>query len=678
MRRGALLLLLAAIGHAGDATETLHGFEISDPFRSFETEAGASAWMQAQNAATEKHFAGKEGAAIRKRLDALSRLGGIGRARTVKDLLYFVRRTGDEEQGTLYVQVGGGEERKLLDVSALDPSGKTALDWYYPSPTGRFLAYGLSKDGSEDSVLHILDVRDGRAVDAPIPDARHASVAWLLDETGLYYTRFVQGDRYARRVRFHKLGTSGADDPIVFGEGLDKTAWPAVALSDDGATLLLPVYYGWDRSEVFLMDRAKGEAVCILSRALEAQFLDPSLLQGRLIVRTDHAAPRGKVVSIDPNDSDPSAWKTLVPEADWPIETIAISESRIAVQRLVKATARLELYALDGTPAGEVLLPGLGSLDGLDAEPTGHRFLFLFTSFLAPGGLYALTDGEGDAPKLLFSPPAPDTSHLQAEQVDYPSYDGTNVPLFILSRKGTVRDGSNPVLLTGYGGFSVPMTPFFSSAAITWLEHGGVWAMPNLRGGSEFGEEWHKAGSLANKHQVFRDFEYAMRHLIRTGWTRPQRLAIQGGSNGGLLMGAMMTQAPELFRACVGQVGLYDMIRYHRWPVGEFWVEEYGSGDNPAQTGYLLGYSPYHQVMDGVAYPAFFGTTAASDTRVTWIHTAKFVARLQQATAGSAPILFQREEKAGHGQGKSRSDRLAEQVRIFLFLFEQLGMEHAR
>ncbi len=678
MRRAALLLLLAAIGHAGDTTETLHGFEISDPFRSFETEEGAAAWMQAQNAATDQYFAGKDGAALRRRLDALSRLVSIGRVRTIKELVFFVRRSGEEEQGTLYVKDGGNKERTLLAVSDLDPSGKTALDWYYPSPTGRFLAYGLSKDGSEDSVLHLLEIKDGRPVDAPIPDTRHAALAWLPDETGFYYTRSPPGDRYSRRVRFHKLGTSGADDPVVFGEGFDKTAWPDVALSDDGSTLVLTVYYGWDQSEVFLMDRAKEGAVCILSKALGAQFLAPSLLQGRLVVQTDHAAPRGKVVSIDPKESDPSAWKTLIPETEWPIETTAISRNRIAVQRLVKATSRLELYARDGAPAGEIALPGIGSLDGLDAETTGQKFLFLFSSFLAPGGLYALGEGEGAAPELLFARHTLDTSRFQAEQVDYPSYDGTKVPMFVLSRKGTPRDGGNPVLLTGYGGFSVPMTPFFSSAAIAWLEQGGVWAMPNLRGGSEFGEEWHKAGSLANKHQVFRDFEYAMRHLIRTGWTRPQRLAIQGGSNGGLLMGAMMTQAPELFRACVGQVGLYDMVRYHRWPVGEFWVDEYGSADNPAQTGYLLGYSPYHQVMNGVAYPAFFGTTAASDTRVTWIHTAKFVARLQQATAGSAPILFQREEKAGHGQGKSRSDRLTEQVRTFLFLFEQLGMEPAR
>jgi len=315
----------------------------------------------------------------------------------------------------------------------------------------------------------------------------------------------------------------------------------------------------------------------------------------------------------------------------------------------------------------------VGAVQGLDAEEDGSRLVFTIESFLRPRGVYEIVPSNGPAPKLLASPRSPDTSAYRVAQVEFPSYDGTSVPMFLVARKDAKPDGTGRVLLTGYGGFAIPNTPFFSPSALYWLERGGIFAMANLRGGGEFGEEWHQAGNLANKHQVFRDFEYAMRWLVRANWTRPSRLAIQGGSNGGLLMGAMMTQSPELFRACVGQVGLYDMMRYHRWPMGQLWVDEYGSSENPAQTGFLLGYSPYHQVVDGVAYPAFLGLTGASDQRVTWIHTAKFVARLQQATTGSAPILFHREERVGHGQGKGRSDRVAEEVMVLQFLLSQLG-----
>lgn len=275
-------------------------------------------------------------------------------------------------------------------------------------------------------------------------------------------------------------------------------------------------------------------------------------------------------------------------------------------------------------------------------------------------------------PKPLAQVPAPKVGDLVVRQIDYPSYDGTWVPMFLLHRKDVVLDGTNPTLLTGYGGFNVSLSPRFSSTGLFWAERGGVYAIANLRGGSELGEAWHDAGKLENKHQVFRDFEFAMRHLIRGGWTRPEKLAIVGGSNGGLLMGAMMTQAPELFQVAVGRVGLYDMIRFHKFLIAELWIDEYGSSDHPDQVGYLYGYSPYHQVLPGVRYPAFFGATAKSDTRVHWNHTAKFVAALQDAQAGDAPILLQVEEQAGHGQGKGRSDRVKEEAMWIRFILSQI------
>src|SRR5690606_13753892 len=292
-------------------------------------------------------------------------------------------------------------------------------------------------------------------------------------------------------------------------------------------------------------------------------------------------------------------------------------------------------------------------------------------SFTEPARVMEIRRGKSEV-RTLMAIEAPGARDIVVEQIDYPSYDGTWVPMFLLYRKGVERDGKNPTLLTGYGGFNVSLTPSFSTTALYWLERGGVYAIANLRGGSEFGEAWHEAGKLGNKHQVFRDFEYAMRHLIREGWTRPDRLAITGGSNGGLLMGAMMTQAPELFRVAVGRVGLYDMIRFQRFLIAELWVDEYGSSENPDQVGYLYGYSPYHQVLPGVRYPAFFGVTAKSDTRVHCNHTVKFVAPLQAAQAGDAPILLYVEDRAGHGQGKGRTDRVRETAMWMQFILSQV------
>ncbi|HEY0839415.1 MAG TPA: prolyl oligopeptidase family serine peptidase, partial [Vulgatibacter sp.] len=326
---------------------------------------------------------------------------------------------------------------------------------------------------------------------------------------------------------------------------------------------------------------------------------------------------------------------------------------------------------LDGKNKKDVALPDVGSVGSLHGDAKGSLVLS-FTSPLRPSGAWSVDVKRGKIAEVA-KVPAPKTDGLVVEQIDYPSYDGTWVPMYLVHRKDVKLDGSNRTLLTGYGGFNVSLDPRFSPAALYWVEQGGVYAVANLRGGAELGEAWHDAGKLGNKHQVFRDFEYAMRHLIRAGYTRPDKLAITGGSNGGLLMGAMMTQAPELFRACVGRVGLYDMIRFQRFPPAELWVDEYGSSENADQVGYLLGYSPYHQVLPGVSYPSFLGLTAKADTRVSWIHTAKFVAALQAASSGTSPLLFHIEQKAGHGQGKGRTDRVKEEVMMFRFIDAELA-----
>ncbi|MFQ5843616.1 MAG: prolyl oligopeptidase family serine peptidase, partial [Planctomycetota bacterium] len=431
---------------------------------------------------------------------------------------------------------------------------------------------------------------------------------------------------------------------------------------------------GWKVSEVWLLDRLSGDLRPVLRRELEALFQEPRWVGGRIVTTTSRGAPKFRVVAVDPDRAAPAHWETLVPEGGWPIDAAVVAGDHLGVVRNVKAVSRLEIHSVKGKLLHEVDLPGPGSVFGLDAEPEGDRFFFAYSTFFEPTALYEAGAADGRARPVRKVAGAPDSSDYVVDQVEYPSYDGTWVPMFLLHRRGLKRDGSHPTVLTGYGGFGISETPDYSTMGLFWLERGGVFAVANLRGGGERGEAWHDAGRLGRKHQVFRDFEYAMRYLVRSGVTRPRKLAIVGGSNGGLLMGAMMTQAPELFRVCVGKVGLYDMVRYHRFPPAEWWVDEYGSADDPGQVGYLLGYSPYHQVVDGVSYPAFLGTTAVKDTRVSWIHTAKFVARLQQATRGNAPILFFREERAGHGAGKGKSARLREDVMTWQFILSQLGL----
>ena len=677
--RSPLYLLLPALvapGFASAATpvERLHGYQIEDPFRSLETDDGAASWIAAQEAKTDAWFGGLRGddAAMAKRLDELSRIGGVSGVKTAGGRTFYVKRTGDQEQGILYVR-DGSKERALVDPAALDASGKVALDWYYPSPSGKLVAYGLSRDGTEDSVLHVLRTDGKDAWSETIPDTRHSAVAWLKDESGFYYTRYPTGDRYNRKVFLHRQGADPASDAYVFGPdigGLDKTDWTEVRISEDGEKVVFPVQKGWSVTELWALDG--GKPVKLLPASLGALFGEPIWIDGRLVIQTNHQAPKGKVVSIDPKNPAPENWKTIVPEGEWPIDQVARAGGKLALVRLVKAVAHLESYDLDGRNRKEIALPEIGAVGDLDGDAKSGALVLTFMSPLRPAGAFTV-DAKAGKVKALAQVPAPKTAGLVVEQIDYPSYDGTWVPMLLVHRKDLKLDGSSRTLLTGYGGFNVSYDPRFSPSALYWVEQGGVYAVANLRGGAELGEAWHDAGKLGNKHQVFRDFEYAMRHLIRAGYTRPDRLAITGGSNGGLLMGAMMTQAPELFRACVGRVGLYDMIRYQQFPPAELWVDEYGSSENADQVGYLLGYSPYHQVMPGVRYPAFLGLTAKADTRVSWIHTAKFVAALQGATSGTDPILFHIEQKAGHGQGKGRSDRVKEDVMMFRFIDAQLA-----
>lgn len=654
--------------------EELAGYPINDPFRWMEAPGAADQWVEAENAATERYLAKLSFPGLEKRVTEVFGIGFVNSPVLAGKRLFYQKREGAKmEQPALYVSEEG-RERKLVDPGELDKTGKTTLDWVYPSKDGRFVAYGLSQNGDENSTLHVYDVEKNTTLAEAIAETRACSLAWLPDGRGFFYTRYPVGDRYNRRAYFHALGGESAQDSLIFGQKRDKSDWTSLRLSDDAQTLLVLENHGYDSADLYAYT-VISQKTSPLFKDLKASVLGVAMKKGRVLLATSHKAPKGRLVSFAPEATAPEQWQELVPEGTWPLEGFDLIGERLVLRRLENVSSHLYIHDLTGRLAGEIALPTLGSVEVAEGESSGPGFAFSFTSFFYPPTVFVVGDLTAAKPAAaqaaaVTAPVVP--ADYEIKQVRYPSYDGTFINLFIVKRKN-LPAGPHQTLLYGYGGFQVNMTPYFSRRAMFWLDRGGIYAVPNLRGGAEFGEDWHLAGTREKKFQVFRDFEYAMRYLIQEGYTTPQKLAIEGGSNGGLLMGAMMTQVPQLFSAALSSVGLYDMIRYHLWPPAELWVSEYGSAATPGDVGFLLGYSPYHQLVPGLAYPAFFGDTAESDTRVNWLHTAKFVARLKTATQGKAPILFKLERKAGHGQGKAKSDVTREYVDKMKFLFATIG-----
>ena len=668
-----------------DITDVLHGESIPDHYRWLEDGESAETrdWTTRQNALTEAYLAAAPArAAIRRRLGDLLAIGALGVPAPVRGRYFYQRRDGRQNQPVLYVRHGvEGEDRVVIDPNALDPAGTTALDWYYPSEDGRLLAYGLSADGSERSVLHLLDVDSGRALADLIPGTRSADLAWLPDGSGFYYTRYpAEGqvpegeEHYHRAVYFHQIGADPAGDPLVF-KPAQKEHWPGVSISPDGRWLLIGVARTFDQTDVYLLDRISGGAPVPVARDQAASF-DGEVAHGRLFLRTNLGASTYRLYSVDPERPGREEWREIVPPSPGAVlEGVRVAGDLLALSYLERAASRLRLTDLEGGTPREVPLPTLGSLMGTGAEWNGSELFFGFSSYTVPPSVYRMDLATGATALWRRIEADVDPDRFSVTQVEVPSRDGTRVTMFLVHRRGLQRDGNNPVYLTGYGGFNISMTPAFSRSLLLWLEHGGVVAIPNIRGGGEYGEEWHQQGMLGRKQNSFDDFIAAAEWLIAEGYTRPERLAVAGGSNGGLLMGAVLTQRPDLFRAVVIQVPLLDMLRYHQFLIARLWIPEYGSADDPEQFRWLRAYSPYHHVRDGVAYPAVLLATAESDSRVDPLHARKMTARLQAATGSAHPVLLRLEARAGHGAGKPLSKVLDELTDTWTFVFSELGVE---
>jgi len=703
------LLLSSAVAAAGkppalasrkdDVVDRLHGVDVPDPYRWLEDADSpeVKAWTEAQNSATRRvldRFAGR--AAIEKRLWQLYEIGSVGVAvsrplASGARRYFYTRRDGKQNQPLLYARDGAdAADRALGDVNAERADGTRSLDWWFPTDDGARVAYGVSDDGSEESVLRVRDVATGKDLGDEISRTRACSLAWTPDGRGLYYTRYpTPGSvpaaevKYHRAVYFHRLGDDPTKDRKIFGDGRDMTDWPGVDLSPDGRWLAITVSQGWSKSEVYLVDTRTGGPAVAVAAGEPAKFSVVQMLDDRLYLFTTSGAPRGRVYLVDPARPARAGWRELIKQSDEVLTDVAYFRGGLAVASLQDAALRLRLYAADGAARGDIALPGLGALTGLSGARDVPEIFYGFTSLLVPTEIFRV-DVSADPPvsRSWHRLRAPvDAGAFEVERVMVTSRDGTRLPLFLAHRKGVRRDSKQPALLTGYGGFDHSMLPSWTPSVVPFLEAGGTYALAVLRGGGEYGEDWHRAGMLERKQNVFDDFIAHAEWLIDHKVTSAARLAISGRSNGGLLVGAALTQRPELFRAVVCGVPLLDMLRYHHFRIAALWIPEYGSPDDPAAFRWLSAYSPYHHVRDGVAYPAVLLHTAASDTRVDAMHARKMTARLQAATPRgrtARPVLLREESHAGHGAGKPLAKVIDQVVDEWSFVFSQLEIKQQR
>ncbi len=687
--------------------DVLHGHKIIDPYR----------WLEDTNNPATQQFVNEQLAytrslldplpgrdKIHSRLEQLLSIGNITAPQPGGPFYFYTRREGTQNQAVLYVREGvDGVDRALVDPNELAADGTIALDWWTPTHDGKYVAYGLSRSASEMSTLHIIEAATGKQLSDIIERTRAASIAWKLDNSGFYYTRYPKKGEvpegqevYNRHVFYHALGTDPAKDPLIFGEGRDPEDWPNVSLSNDDRWLLIEIEQGWTKSELYLMDLQSGSPAVRITDGKNFLYTG-TVYNGKIFVLTNEDAPRYRVFVTDAGAPARTRWSEIIPQQEAVLQSIDVVGGELLGAYQKNVSSQLWLLDLGGKLLHDIPLPGIGTVSGIGGTWDRNELFFGFQSFTMPPAVYRVDmkpiNWEGDyhgarrevadlrEPLLWAKVQAPsvDPSAYSVNQVWYRSQDGTSVPMFLVHKRTLKKDGKNPTLLIGYGGFNINLAPAFTRSAYLWMEHGGIYAVANLRGGAEFGEDWHRAGMLDKKQNVFDDFIAAAEYLVREKYTDADHLAIQGGSNGGLLMGAALTQRPNLFRAVVCQVPLLDMLRYQNFQIAKLWIPEYGSADDPKQFDWLYAYSPYHHVVPGREYPAILFMTADTDTRVDPMHAKKMAALMQaEAKNGSSrerPILLRIETKAGHGAGKPLSKQIEEFTDIYSFLFWQLGMK---
>ncbi|QDZ41319.1 S9 family peptidase [Euhalothece natronophila Z-M001] len=657
-----------------EQVDNYHGVEVHDPYRWLEDpdSSKTKAWVEAQNEVTFSFLEEiPERRAIKERLTELWDYEKYGIPIKKGNRYFYFKNNGLQNQSVLYTLNHLEDEPKvLLDPNQFSEDGTIALSGVSISDNGQFIAYGISKSGSDWQEWQVRNVETGEDFSDHLEWIKFSRATWTKDNQGFFYSRYdappegkqLEEANYYQKLYYHRLGTEQADDILVY-ERPDQKEWMFDAeVTEDGRYLIISVSQGTDPKNLIFYQDLKDKTVEI--KELISDFIGNfSFIEYEDSIfwfRTDYEAPKGRLIGIDINNPEPENWQEIVPESENTLEGVSLLNNQFILDYLQNARSRLQIHDLNGNYLQDITLPGIGSVGGFNGKREDTETFYAFTSFTTPTTIYRYNLETGEStlfrqPTVNFNP-----DNYETRQVFYRSKDGTQVPMFITHKKGILLNGLNPTLLYAYGGFNISLTPSFSVSRLVWMERGGIYAVPNLRGGGEYGEQWHQAGTKLNKQNVFDDFIAAAEWLIENRYTSSQKLAISGGSNGGLLVGACMTQRPDLFGAALPAVGVMDMLRFHKFTIGWAWCSDYGSPENEEEFKALYAYSPLHNLKSGTVYPSTLITTADHDDRVVPAHSFKFAAALQAAHGGNNPVLIRIETKAGHGAGKPTSKRIEE------------------
>ncbi len=658
--------------------DNYHGVEVIDPYRWLEDQHSPAtrAWIDAQNRYTQSLLdAWPQREELKRRVAGLLKIESIDVPTEHNDRLFFIKRAADQDQGVLYVRKNrGGTDEVLVDPNPLSADHTVSVTLENVSDDGTLVAYGLRQGGEDEVTVHLLDVDKRTELPDVLPKARYDDIAIKPDKSGLYYSRAGK----APRVFYHTLGTDLAKDLLIFGEGYGADKGFSADLSEGGRYLIIQVWHGAaaDQTEVYWQDLQAHGPIKTIVNDVSARFIGQAG-GDTLFVQTNWKAPKNRILAIDLKNPARENWKEVVPESSSVIDSMALAHRELVVIYNENASSRIQVFDAVGKHVRDVPLPAIGTVTGFNSRWAGDQAFYGYTSFHIPLWVqqYDVPTGKQELWAQVKVPVDPE--RLEVKQVWYTSKDGTRIPMFLMGQKGMKLDGARPTLLTGYGGFNVIESPYFSPLAAFWVENGGLFAKPNLRGGGEFGEAWHLAGMMEKKQNVFDDFLSAAEWLIENHYTNPSQLALAGNSNGGLLVGAALTQRPDLFRAVLCTHPLLDMLRYQKFMEAQYWVSEYGSSDDPAQFKYLAAYSPYQNVKPGVKYPAVLLMTGDGDTRVDPLHARKMAARLQAATASDQHILLRYDTQAGHSGGLPVSKQIDQLADGAEFLMWQLRVRLA-
>jgi len=657
--------------------DTLHGHLIEDPYRWLEDQNSPATreWIDAQNRYTDSILDSlPQRERLKKRFSELIKTDYVSRPSQRGNRFFLYKKTGEQEQYIIYMREGlKGEDKVLVDPHNLSEDLTKSVGMYDISDDGTVLAYYIRDGGEDEVVLKLLDVETGEEYPDSLPRGDYFSLSLTSDLSGYYYSLRNEA---GSRIYYHEMGTAISTDKMIFGEGYGPEMIIESNITEDGKYLFIYVYEGssGEKTEIYFKNLQADGPIETLVNDVEAVF-DVDVIGERMFIKTNWNAPNWKIMTGDLKNPSPQNWKELIPENDAAIRSFSTAGGKLFVNYLENVMSRVKIFEPDGRDVGEISFPAIGTVSGVSGRWDSDIAFFTYYSFYIPttNYLYHVSTEKREIWSKIDVPI--DTDNFEVSQVWCTSKDGTSIPMFLAYNKDIKLDGNNPTLLTSYGGFRASMTPYYSSQAVVLLENGGVYAVPALRGGGEFGEEWHRAGTFERKQNTFDDFYAAAEWLIDNKYTNPSKLAIRGGSNGGLLVGAAMTQHPELFQAVICTYPLLDMLRYHKFLMGPYWVTEYGSADEPDQFDYIYAYSPYQHVKKGVKYPAVMFITGDADTRVDPMHARKMTAIMQAATASDRPIILHYDTKAGHSGGTPMSKIIEDITDEQSFLFWQLGME---